>query len=295
MYNPAQGYPDTPYFNIDNLIFEDPMVNTHTNAMTKGGGMSGGSGQSMSRRSKITYRYPYRFPGSGMYLQVQSPSGCQAPFGLSAYSDEGIKNLGNAQNGDIDENASYSIQFTVDPMNGGEEHIRFYDMLCAIDERIIQVATENSKKWFGRQLGEETIREKYYSFIKPPKEGTAFPPTIRTKVYLKGGSPIAFFDGTCSPPKRITWQEFQKFSSNIYIAELTGLWFTAKSFGPSLNCKQVLTFGGGQEWNSLAITSPMMEEDTSKQQNTTTFGDYGDEGYMWSNPGVGGYGKTWMG
>ncbi len=80
---------------------------------------------------------------------------------------------------------------------GTDEMSKFYNFLLDLQEKVIQCATENSSKWFGKKRSEESIRDSFNSrsilSVSSDKVGTEYvpngkyPPSHKVKIPVYDG------------------------------------------------------------------------------------------------------------
>jgi len=78
---------------------------------------------------------------------------------------------------------------------GTDDVSRAYNFLRDFQERVIQTATENSAKWFGKKRGEESIRDSFNKFLSVSVDKTddgyvpngKYPPSFRYKLPVYDG------------------------------------------------------------------------------------------------------------
>jgi hypothetical protein len=80
---------------------------------------------------------------------------------------------------------------------GDDEMSRLYNFLLDLQEKLIQAATENSTKWFGKKRGEESIRDSFNErsilSVSSDKNGDEYipngkyPPSFRMKIPVYDG------------------------------------------------------------------------------------------------------------
>ena len=104
--------------------------------------------------------------------------------------------------------------------------IKALEQLTALDERILQLAVEESVKIFGRPPPYEEARSRYVTCLKQSAKG--YEPTWKTKLNISGKDPVGVWDTDRkrrNPPaswaKATVWPQ----------VTLKSLWFMGNQFG----------------------------------------------------------------
>lgn len=127
------------------------------------------------------------------------------------------------------------------------EDPRVQEKLEAIDAHNIQTATDKSIDWFKKQLDAVVIKENYTPIVKKPSN-EKYKPTCRfkvqtdgdnaTKIYVAspcaGGNEFQLYDGS--------HLDLKKSSKYLVVAETSGLWFQAKTFGMSFTATEIIVW-----------------------------------------------------
>jgi len=81
--------------------------------------------------------------------------------------------------------------------DGSDDMMKFYNFLLDLQEKLIQAATENSSKWFGKKRSEESIRDSFNSrsilSVSSDKVGNEYipngkyPPSFKVKIPVYEG------------------------------------------------------------------------------------------------------------
>jgi hypothetical protein len=151
-----------------------------------------------------------------------------------------------------------NLQFTKGEYKTDKE-TAFLAQMQALETRIIEIARDNSKDWFGKQLSTDVIEEKIYPVLKYPKEpGTEIPnknspPFLGLKLPCwKGVWQTSVFDEDKTPlyikgetPEGVTPLDFLTNDSKIpfhvtCLIQCGGIWFTGGRVSVTWNLKQVM-------------------------------------------------------
>jgi hypothetical protein len=141
----------------------------------------------------LTFSDPDKFPSGGTKIFVNndnSPLYIQTPkvkvlWDTEFYAKEGKDDSGN-----------YPVTFALSDMENNPSMKAFHDCMISLDERIVNMAFENRKAWFGPKLAKanmETIQQLYKPLIKihTDKEtgepSGRFPPSFKLKVIMYDG------------------------------------------------------------------------------------------------------------
>jgi hypothetical protein len=164
----------------------------------------------------------------GRRIILQTPK-MAVPFGVSEYVPE--NNAGPVK---------YSLDASFKGVPEDTRLNRFLEVAHAIDTRMIDLAVENSKAWFGKQMSREVVEELYRPLVKPSKQPEKYAPTIKFKIRpaRDGGSGmnVQAFDKDHGP---FDMTDFQSGSSVKCIVDFAPIWFVNKQFGVTLNIMQL--------------------------------------------------------
>ena len=159
---------------------------------------------------------------------LQTPK-MSVPFGVSEYVPE--NNTGPTK---------YSLDASFKGVPDDARLNRFMDTAHAIDTRMIDLAVENSKAWFGKQMSREVVEELYRPLVKPSKQPEKYAPTIKFKIRPArdggAGMNVEAFD---NKRERFDMTDFQSGSSVKCIVDFAPIWFVNKQFGVTLSIVQL--------------------------------------------------------
>lgn len=201
-------------------------------------------------------------PSRPRYQMVgQNEPRLRCPYGISKPFEESEQ-----------EKDRKSLDMTID----SEEMKVIFEKL---DEQNIQMAHKNSQAWFGRQLPLDQIRFQYQPIVRLHKDGK-YKPTFRTKVNCNSTAEncTRFFTIREEKGEIKYVQRDSAIITNgcqvVPICEISSLWFSAKSFGMSIDCTDVIVFSGGQraefpfQWGD---SKPVPMDESEQQDEASKF------------------------
>ena len=126
-------------------------------------------------------------PDAKERIQIQTPA-MVLPFGVTPYQD--------TPGGDIQ---SYSVDLSFRTADVDPKVADFQKKIEALDEYMIDVATERSQEWFGKPMTRELVSEFYRKLMN--NKNPAYPPVLKVKVGVGlNGEPAAqFYDESKNP------------------------------------------------------------------------------------------------
>jgi hypothetical protein len=126
----------------------------------------------------------------------------------------------------------------------------FYNFLLDLKEKLIQVATENSLKWFGKKRGEESIRDSFNDrsimSISSTKEGDSYvpngkyPPSFTIKIPVYDGNVAPEIVDAKRKPVYVTVDSLRSvFPKGITVNSVVQptIYIIGQSFGVTWNLK----------------------------------------------------------
>ena len=149
------------------------------------------------------------------------------PFGLSEYTPE---------------NGSGPVKYSIDfSFKGYTEDAKLDKCLRKfreIDEKMIDLAVENSQQWFGKKMSKEVVEELYRPLIKESKQPDKYAPTLKIKIRTRADNTMSMdaFDVDRNP---FNMSCFQPGTSAKSIVEFAPVWFVNKQFGLTLTMLQM--------------------------------------------------------
>ena len=156
----------------------------------------------------------YAGPKGPQRLTIQTPT-IPLIFGVSPYQD--------SASGEIQ---SYSIDISFRNDNTKD----FLEKMRQFDTKIVELATANSKEWFGKTMSQALVDEFYRRLVREPTNAQ-YAPVMKTKISLVNGEPgCLFYDEECKPA---TMDAFVRGAEIKLILECDRVWFINKSFGVS--------------------------------------------------------------
>lgn len=162
-------------------------------------------------------------------IVVQTPM-LFAPFGLSEYVPE--NNAGPVK---------YSIDLSFKGYDTDPKTKQFMDTVRSIDERMVSLAVENSKTWFGKQMSKEIVEELYRPLVKESKQPDKYAPTMKLKIRPSRNSndPFGDIQAFTSEKEPFNMKDFQSGTGVKCIIDFSPVWFVNKQFGLTLNLVQL--------------------------------------------------------
>lgn len=149
------------------------------------------------------------------------------PFGLSEYTPE-------TGNGPV----KYSIDFSFKGHTEDPKLEKCLSKIREIDNRMIELAVENSQQWFGKKMSKEVVEELYRPLIKESKQPEKYAPTLKIKIRTRTDNTMSMevFDIEKNP---FDMTNFQPGTSAKSIVEFAPVWFVNKQFGLTLSMLQL--------------------------------------------------------
>jgi hypothetical protein len=176
---------------------------------------------------------------AGGRLVLQSAKEMGMPFGVSRYDE-------------VDP-PKYSIDLSFRDHNSNADMKAFYDALRALDDKMIQLGVENSKKWFKAELNYDQVKSmKYKSCLREAKdkEGNPldYPPTLKINLKKrkdKSGNDLGFgIDAVDARREPVDtndmdkgWGKGQTVTS---LLECGGMWLSTVGYGITWRIKKLM-------------------------------------------------------
>ena len=154
-------------------------------------------------------------------IVIQTPV-VSAPFGLSEYMP------------DMNTDPKYSIDVSFKGYEEDNKISTFLTIIQNIDKQMIDLAVENSHKWFGKTMSREVVEELYRPLVKPSKQPEKYAPTLKCKI--RNVSRVEAFT------KDREVYDVMNLQPGCTIKLLLGfspVWFVNKQFGITLNVLQM--------------------------------------------------------
>ena len=161
-------------------------------------------------------------------IVLQTPA-LTVPFGLSEFTPE--NNSGPVK---------YSLDLSFKGINENPKVEQYFKMVKSLDERMISLAVENSKAWFGKPMSREIVEELYRPLIKESKMPDKYAPTMKIKIRSSRNGTDAFnLQAFTSNREPFDMKEFQAGTGVKCIVDFSPVWFVNKQFGLTLNLMQM--------------------------------------------------------
>ncbi len=176
---------------------------------------------------------------AGGRLVLQSAKEMGLPFGVSVYDE-------------VDP-PKYSIDLSFRDYNTNADMKAFYDALRALDDKMIQLGVENSKKWFKAELNYDQVKTmKYKSCLREAKdkEGNPldYPPTLKINLKKrrdKSGNDLGFgIDAVDARREPVDTSDIEKGwgkgQSVTALLECGGMWLSTVGYGITWRIKKLM-------------------------------------------------------
>ncbi|AUT19102.1 hypothetical protein DSLPV1_131 [Dishui lake phycodnavirus 1] len=179
---------------------------------------------SAMRKGKMGNKTVYINTSDSKKLYVQLPF-MRAPYGLSAYTDESTGKT------------SYSLDLSFDAENA--EAIEFMKKLEELDNRILDIAAENSEQWLGKKFHRDVLAQALYKPLVRVAKDPQYPSTFKIKILTKPG-------GEFVPEvynfqrEQVDLDTLQKGQRCCAIVDFASLWFVDSKFGATVRLSQLL-------------------------------------------------------
>lgn len=167
---------------------------------------------------------------------VQTPE-MVAPFGMSRWNADGIAPGGTAD--------KYTMELSFKDRESRPSLSKFFDMMSAIDKKMLDAAIDNSQAWFKKKYSTTEIVEALYTpCVKFPKDKTTgeitdkYPPTFRLSLPFRNGAfAIETFDNSKNKLDLLSVET--KGAKVTAIMQLSGVWLAGGKFGCSWRVVQL--------------------------------------------------------
>jgi hypothetical protein len=168
---------------------------------------------------------------NGAPLILQTPT-MTAPFGLSTWDNDGKGPL------------KYSLDLSFKGMDRNAGLQTFYNVLEAIDKRMIDDGLANAATWFkGKKVSKDVLEALYTPLIRHAKDKNGditdkYPPTFKVTVPNKEGKPTCeVYDEKRNIVDLMSLQT--KGSRVMAIVQWMGLWFAGGKYGTTWKVLQM--------------------------------------------------------
>ena len=161
------------------------------------------------------------YNGNRQRIVLQTPK-LAAPFGVSEY----VPDVGPIK---------YSLDASFKGMDTDKRLAAFYETVREIDARMIDLAVENSPRWFRKKMSKEVVEELYRPLIKESKQPEKYAPTIKFKIRNDPSQSIEAYMNR----ERFDMADFQSGSTVKCIVDFAPVWFVNKQFGLTMSLVQL--------------------------------------------------------
>jgi hypothetical protein len=231
-------------FNAQNITVTDPKA-IEINGKTIG-----------AKQSYINY--------AGGRLVLQSAKEMGLPFGVSVYDE-------------VDP-PKYSLDLSFRDYKTNGDMKAFYDALRALDDKMIQLGVENSKKWFKAELNYDQVKSmKYKSCLREAKdkEGNPldYPPTLKINLKKrrdKQGNDLGFgIDAVDSKREAVDTSDIEKGwgkgQTVTALLECGGMWLSTVGYGITWRIKKLMLHKDAKKGGDYDFV--MDEEEDAEEHN----------------------------
>lgn len=160
-------------------------------------------------------------------IVLQTPA-MSVPFGLSEFTPE--SNVGPVK---------YSLDLSFKGCDTNPKVEQFLKMVKTLDQKMIALAVENSKAWFGKPMSKEIVEELYRPLMKESKMPEKYAPTMKIKIRPSRNGDSFNLQAFTSDKEPFDMKEFQPGTNVKCIVDFSPVWFVNKQFGLTLNLIQV--------------------------------------------------------
>ena len=166
---------------------------------------------------------------------VMQTTSCRVPFGMSVFDKAGP--------------VKYSVDITLDGYDDPSSKMgKFYTMLSALDEFMIEQGVRNSKQWFKSELSRDVIKAFYTPVLKwsKDKDGNVKPYPPNVKLNLRKKRDSTDFEVQCYDDQRTLYRGIpleELLGRNAQMTSLiqcTGVWVAGSKYGLSWKLVQAV-------------------------------------------------------
>ena len=218
----GDGVLDAASFQQNNLKFRPPKRNSQ-------GGYT-----------VYTYYDGLPYPGTSY---VQGPA-IRCPFGVST-------NLNDSE----DKQPRYAVEGSLDDVENNADMRNFVNFINSYDDAVVDGATVNCQKWFGKSIPKEAIEQLVRRNVRVSKNKD-YSDTIRMRLMQNNGKFAAtLYDLN---EKEISWDRVKSNSVIIPMLAAKSIWFVNKMFGVTWEIDHAVLVkeGGRTGFTRCAIKIP---------------------------------------
>jgi hypothetical protein len=181
------------------------------------------------------------------------------PFGVSEFVPT------NKQTGQALGAPSWSLQPSFKDADKDPKVAKFMEVLSSIDDKILNVASANSKKWMKEEMPPEVMKAFYTPLVRVnKKDPTKYAPTITVK--LRKNDKDEFRAKAFDKKKQaFDLNDLQPHSKVKTLLNLTPVWFMNKGYGVSLNASQIVVTEEPENMNDYAFMDEVFEDDEGEE------------------------------
>jgi len=191
---------------------------------------------------------------NGEPLRVQTPE-MSMPFGLTPWPKEGD---GTPQ--------KYSLELSFKDMDSRPAVKRFYDMLCDMDQKILEEGMANSEAWFKRQHKTLDVTDAVYKRMLKIRSKNDYPPIFKVNVPFRDGKIMC--DTFDENKERIDPLQYNLKGARVMaIIQCTGIWLAGGNFGCSWRVLQMRVVPSNGAIEGFAFDLEDEEEEKEKEKD----------------------------
>jgi hypothetical protein len=166
---------------------------------------------------------------------------------------------------------------------GDDEMSKLYNFLLDLQEKLIQAATENSSKWFGKKRGEESIRDSFNErsilSVSSDKNGDEYtpngkyPPSFRLKVPVYDGRIAMDVVDASTKPVFLTIDSLRSVFPKGVAANLIvsgSIYIIGQSFGVTWRVSMAQVFPQTRLTAASAFEAVLDEESAENEETAET-------------------------
>jgi len=166
---------------------------------------------------------------------------------------------------------------------GDDEMSKLYNFLLDLQEKLIQAATENSSKWFGKKRGEESIRDSFNErsilSVSSDKNGDEYtpngkyPPSFRLKIPVYDGRIAMDVVDASTKPVFLTIDSLRSVFPKGVAANLIvsgSIYIIGQSFGVTWRVSMAQVFPQTRLTAASAFEAVLDEESAENEETAET-------------------------
>jgi hypothetical protein len=155
------------------------------------------------------------------YVKLTTPP-MVAPFQVSEYTNKGRK--------------TFSLSMAFNGLGQSCDLETMKQLFEALDDLLIELAIKHSSTWFKRTLTRQQIQNMYKPILKPSKDPSKYPPSLRIKLLQRDNQVVSrtHFVKTSGSTSEFDLRDFVPGSKVSAHIKLSNIWVVNDTFGVSL-------------------------------------------------------------